>query len=62
MHRTFKSLLALLAVTVLSMSAVAVELPQDLGNAVLGLYTQPAATPDAATMLEGVEVRTPQTI
>jgi hypothetical protein len=43
----------LLALVLLAAPALAVVPPQDLGHAVLGIYTQPAATPEADVMIEG---------
>ncbi len=54
MSRIAKTALVLLTASLLITPALAVDPPEDLGHGVLGIYTEPAATPEAQTYLEGV--------
>jgi len=60
MIRTVTVLFALL--TIVASAALAVSPPEDQGFAVLGIYTQPEASEDAAVMLEDVDAGVPYTI
>lgn len=44
----------LIAVLVLASAALAVDLPEDLGFGVIGIFTAPEATPESDNFLEGV--------
>ncbi len=60
MIRTATVLFALL--TILASAALAVDPPEDQGYAVLGIYTQPEASEEAAVVLENVDAGVPYTI
>jgi len=62
MTRTAKMLLSLFALSLLVSPVLAVDPPEDQGYGVLGIYTEPAATPEAQTYLEDVAPGTIYTI
>ncbi len=59
MSRIARTVLFSLTASLLITPALAADPPEDLGYGVLGIYTEPAATPEAQTHLEGI---TPGTI
>src|SRR6056297_1758875 len=62
MTRIAKIALVLMTASLLINPALAVDPPEDLGYGVLGIYTEPAATPEDQTYLEGIPPGTIHTV